>query len=159
LIAPRLAGVLHRYQVLRRPDRATDLPALLDAVREAIEGEHGRLAAVRRYVLEQRCRVSHGLAYLGDPDTAACDLCDLCRGAAALDPASLAAPDWRAEFDPIEVRAMARLNPDGPDPVGLARALCQVSSPRSRLYRKHAAWGRLDRAPYGEVLQAVQAAL
>ena len=30
---------------------------------------------------------------------------------------------------------------------------------RSRPYRKHPAWGRLERAPYGEVLEAVRAAL
>ena len=54
---------------------------------------------------------------------------------------------------------MAALNSDGADPVGVARALCQVSSPRSRPYRKHPAWGRLERAPYGEVLSAVRAVL
>jgi ATP-dependent DNA helicase RecQ len=159
LIAPRLAGVLHRYQVLRRPDRATDLPALLEAVRDAIAGEHARLAAVRAYILEPRCRVSHGLAYLGDQDTTPCGCCDLCSGGRPVDPASLLTADWQLGFDPTEVQALARLNPAGPDPIGVARALCQISSPRSRLYRKHPAWGRFDRAPYRQVLRAVEGVL
>jgi hypothetical protein len=151
--------VLHRYRVLRRPDRATDLPALLEAVRDALEGEHRRLAAVRAYVLETTCRVSHALAYLGDADTAPCGLCDLCCGATPIPPRVLTRPDWRSAFDPAEVRSMAALNPDGPDSIGVARALCQVNSPRSRLYRRHPAWGRLERAPYNEVLASVQATL
>jgi hypothetical protein len=159
LAEPRAAGTLHRYQLLRRPDRSTDLPALLAAVQDALEGEHRRLAAVRAYVLEPACRVSHGLRYLGDADTAACGICDLCRGGAPIPPEALTRPDWRADYDPAEVRSMAALSPDGPDPVGVARALCQISTPRSRLYRRHAAWGRLERAPYGEVLEAVWAVL
>lgn len=155
----RATGTLHRYRVLRRPDRATDLPALLQSVQDALEGEHRRLAAVRSFVLQTGCRVSHCLAYLGDPDTAACGTCDLCRGARPVPPEALALPDWRASFNPAEARSLAALGPDGPDPVGVARALCQVSSPRSRPYRRHPAWGRLERAPYPDVLEAVQAAL
>lgn len=156
---PRVAGVLHRYAVLRRPDRATDTPFLLASVREALEGEHRRLAAVRAYVLERTCRVSHGLAYLGDADTSPCGSCDLCRGAPPIEATSLRAPDWHARFDCSVVDSMAALGPAGPDAIGIARALCQVSSPRSRPYRKHPAWGCLERAPYGEVLAAVRAAL
>jgi hypothetical protein len=159
LVDLHATGVLHRYQVLRRPDRATDTPAVLASVREGVEAEHRRLAAVRAFVLERTCRVSHGLAYLGDADTTPCGLCDLCRGAAPIDPSALRGPDWRPAFDPAEVRDMAALGPDGPDPVGVARALCQVSSPRSRPYRRHPGWGRLERAPYGEVLEAVRAVL
>jgi hypothetical protein len=151
--------VLHRYQVLRRPDRATDTPALLASVRDGVEAEHRRLAAVRAYVLERTCRVSHGLAYLGDADTTACGRCDLCRGLPPIEPSALRVPDWRAAFDPGVVRDMAALGPQGPDAVGVARALCQVSSPRSRPYRRHPTWGRHERAPYGEVLAEVQAVL
>jgi ATP-dependent DNA helicase RecQ len=167
LIAPRAAGVLHRYEVLRRPDRSADLPALLQAVREAVEGEHLRLASVRAYVLETGCRVRHVLAYLGDPEAAAapqgypaaCGTCDLCRGAPPIGSEALKQLEWRAAFDPAEVRDMAALNEVGFDPVGVARGLCQITTPRSRVYRKHPAWGRLERAPYGEVLAAVKGVL
>jgi ATP-dependent DNA helicase RecQ len=159
LAEPRTAGVLQRYQVLRQPDRATDTPALLTAVAEALEGEHRRLASVRSYVLERTCRVSHGLTYLGDADPSACGICDLCQGQPPIAESDLRAPDWRARFDPAEVRAMAALNDGGPDPVGVARALCQITSPRSRAYRRHAGWGRLERAPYVEVLAAVREVL
>jgi hypothetical protein len=159
LFEPRVAGVLHRYQMLRRPDRETDLPALLDSVRDGLEGEHRRLAAVRSYVLESNCRVSHGLAYLGDVDTAPCGLCDLCSGAPPISPEALTRPDWHHQCNAAEIREMAAMNGNEPDPVGVARALCQVSTPRSRPYRKHPAWGRLERAPYKDVLAEVEAVL
>jgi ATP-dependent DNA helicase RecQ len=159
IVPLRAAAVLHRYQVLRRPSREEDLPALLASIDEAVQGEHRRLASVRDFVLETSCRVSNGLAYLGDADTAPCGVCDLCRGAPPISSDALTLPDWRADFDPRAVRAMAAQGPDGPDPVGIARALCQVSSPRSRPYRKHPAWGSLERAPYPEVLAAVRETL
>ncbi|MDP8921971.1 MAG: ATP-dependent DNA helicase [Chloroflexota bacterium] len=152
----RTSGVLHRYRVLRRPDRATDTPYLLGSVHDAIVAEHRRAAAVRGYVLEPICRQSHALAYLGDADTSPCGICDLCRGVAPIAPEQAAPSDWRAGFDPRVIRSMAEI---GADPVGIARALCQVTSPRSRAYRKHPAWGLLERAPYAEVLALVEAEL
>jgi ATP-dependent DNA helicase RecQ len=155
----RASGALHRYEILRPPDRTSDLPALLESVREALEGEHGRLSGVRAFVLETGCRVSHVLSYLGDADTAPCGTCDLCRGQTPTSTDTLRRLDWRSRIDASDIRSMAALGPAGPDPVGVARALCQVTSPRSRPYRKHPAWGRLERAPYAEVLEMVVAAL
>ncbi len=109
---------------------------LVDSVRDALEGEHRRLAAVRDYVLERRCRVSRGLEYLGDADASPCGLCDLCRGGPPVE-ARPQLPNWRAALDPAEVRSLSAQGPDGPDVVGVARALCQISSTRSRPYRKH----------------------
>ena len=149
----RASGVLHRYRVLRRPDRATDTPALLGSVCEAIEGEHRRLEAVRAYVLEATCRQSHALRYLGDPDTRPCGICDLCRGTPPIDAAQLERSDWRAAFDPATIGSLAEL---GRDAVGIARALCRVLTQRSRPYRRHPAWGALERAPYAEVLALVE---
>ena len=149
----RAAGVLHRYRVLRRPDRATDTPALLESVREAVVAEHRRLDAVREYVLETTCRQSHALAYLGDPDTRACGVCDLCRGVPPLARGSLRRWDWEGGFDQAVIRSMAAA---GADAVGIARALCQVSTHRSRRYRRHPAWGLLERAPFIEVLRLVE---
>jgi ATP-dependent DNA helicase RecQ len=155
----RTAGVLHRYEILRRPERESDLPALLEAVQEALEGEHRRLAAVRAFVLAAECRVSCVLEYLGDTDTASCGICDLCRGAQPTQREMLRRLDWRSLIDATEIRSMAALGSAGPDAVGVARGLCQVSTPRSRPYRRHPAWGRLERAPYDEVLETVVAAL
>jgi ATP-dependent DNA helicase RecQ len=155
----RASGVLHRYEILRRPDRETDLPALLESVRDALEGEHRRLGAVRDFVLERGCRVAHVLSYLGDADTAACGICDLCLGGEPIAAKQLQRLDWRSLANAAEISAMAALGKPGPDPVGVARALCQISSPRSRPYRRHPAWGRLERAPYDEVLETVVAAL
>ena len=47
----------------------------------------------------------------------------------------------------------------GPDDVAIARALCQVTTSRSRPYRKNRAWGSLERAPYAEVLALVRETL
>ena len=153
LVELRATGVLQRYEIVRKPDRATDTPALLQAVRQTTESEHRRLDAVRRYVLETVCRQAHALAYLGDRDTSPCGICDLCRGAAPIREADLPRPDWRAGFDPTTIEAMAQI---GPDAVGIARALCQVTTPRSRPYRRHPAWGSLERAPFAEVLALVE---
>lgn len=65
LLEVRASGALQRYRVLRRPDPAADLPALVGSVEEGIEGERRRLGAVRDYVLERTCRQAHALAYLG----------------------------------------------------------------------------------------------
>jgi ATP-dependent DNA helicase RecQ len=148
------SGVLQRYQVLRRPDRQVDTPALLTSVRDAVEGERRRMASVRGYVLARECRQAHAVAYLGDADTSPCGVCDICRGAPPLDEASLPRRDWREDFDPRVVREMAAAI--GPDEVGIARALCQVTTTRSRPYRRHWAWGSLERAPYTEVLTLVR---
>jgi ATP-dependent DNA helicase RecQ len=159
-LAPiRASGALQRYRVLRPPDRATDLPALLHAVDEGLQGDRARLEAVQRYVLERRCRQAHLLDYLGEPESDRCGVCDLCAGAPPIPPAAVQAPDWRGDFDPQTVRSLAALGRDGPDPVGVARALCQVTSTRSRPYRRHPAWGQLARAPYAEVLAAVRQTL
>jgi ATP-dependent DNA helicase RecQ len=159
-LAPiRASGALQRYRVLRPPDRATDLPAILHAVEEGLQGDRARLEAVQRYVLEGRCRQAHLLDYLGEPESDRCGVCDLCVGAPPIPPAGVQAPDWRGDFDPQTVRSLAALGRDGPDPVGVARALCQVTSTRSRPYRRHPAWGRLARAPYAEVLAAVRQTL
>ena len=156
----RASGALQRYRVLRKPDRERDLPALLASVADGLAGERQRLAAVRGYVLELTCRQAHALAYLGEADLTPCGVCDLCQGAAPVDERALATWDWRARFDPEVVREMAALGRCGEgDAVGVARALCQVSTPRSRPYRKHRAWGLLERAPYRDVLAAVTEAL
>jgi len=152
----RTSGVLHRYRVLRRPDRATDTPYLLESVRAGIESEHRRSAAVRGFVLERDCRQAHALRYLGDADLSPCGVCDLCRGAAPIEPGQAAPTDWRAGFDPALIRGLAAR---GADAIGIARALCQVTTPRSRAYRRDAAWGRLERAPYADVLALVHAEL
>jgi hypothetical protein len=146
--------------VLRTPDRERDLPALLASVADGLEGERQRLAAVRSYVLERKCRQAHALAYLGEADLTPCGVCDLCQGAAPVDETALTKSDWRAQFSPDVAREMASLGRgvEG-DAIGVARALCQVSTPRSRPYRKHRAWGLLERAPYREVLAAVTEAL
>ncbi|MCC7107111.1 MAG: hypothetical protein IT307_18420 [Chloroflexi bacterium] len=81
---------------------------------------------------------------------------DLCLGAPPISSDVLTLPDWRAGFDPAAVRAMAAVGADGPDPVGIARALYQVSSLRSRPYRTHPAQGSLARTPCPEVLEAVR---
>ncbi|MDQ3699426.1 MAG: RecQ family zinc-binding domain-containing protein, partial [Chloroflexota bacterium] len=159
LVSLQASGTLHRYRVLRKPDRETDLPALLQAVDDALTGERLRLGAVRQYVLETACRQAHVLAYLAEPDAEPCGVCDLCTGHPPLDEPTLRQPDWRQDFHPATVRALAALGKSGPDPIGVARALCQISSTRSRPYRRHAAWGRLARAPYRDVLAAVQQAL
>jgi ATP-dependent DNA helicase RecQ len=151
------SGVLQRYQVLRRPDRQVDTPALLASVRDAVEGERRRLASVRGYVLTRGCRQAHAVAYLGDADTSPCGICDICRGAPPLDEARLPRRDWRADFDSRAVRDMAATI--GPDDIGIARALCQVTTTRSRRYRRHRAWGLLERAPYTEVLALVNETL
>jgi ATP-dependent DNA helicase RecQ len=159
LVTLQTSGALHRYRVLRKPDRDTDLPALLQSVEHGTEGEHRRLAAVRAYVLEQRCRQAHALAYLGDADQSPCGICDLCLGATPVAERDLAQPDWRVGFDPTVVRSIAAAGKGEPDAVGVARSLCQVTTPRSRPYRRHSAWGALERAPYAEVLAMVQAEL
>jgi ATP-dependent DNA helicase RecQ len=153
----RPSGVLHRFQVLRRPDRQVDTPALLASVRDAVEGERRRLAAVRSYVLSRACRQVHAVAYLGDADLTPCGICDLCRGQPPLDERALPSRDWRRDFDPRAVRDMSATI--GADDVAIARALCQVTTSRSRPYRKHRAWGSLERAPYSEVVALVRDAL
>jgi ATP-dependent DNA helicase RecQ len=153
----KAAGVLHRYQVLRRPDRQVDTPALLASVRDAVEGERRRLAAVRGYALATGCRQAHAVAYLGDADTTDCGICDACRGEPPLDESRLPRTDWRRAFDRAAVQRMAAES--GPDDVAIARALCQITTTRSRPYRKSGAWGSLERAPYAEVLALVRETL
>jgi ATP-dependent DNA helicase RecQ len=153
----RPSGVLHRFQVLRRPDREVDTPALLASVRDAVEGERRRLASVRGYALATICRQSHAVAYLGDADTSPCGICDICQGQPPLDEAGLPRHDWRRDFDGRAVRQMA--SEIGPDEIAIARALCRVSTTRSRPYRKTRAWGALERAPYLEVLALVRETL
>ena len=80
----RVSGALHRYRVLRRPDRETDLPALLKSVEEGVAGERVRLGAVHNYVLETRSRQAHALDYLGETDLTPCGTCDLCTDAPAI---------------------------------------------------------------------------
>ncbi len=149
----RPSGVLQRYRVLRRPDRNEDTPALLAAIREAIEAEHRRLAGIRAYVLETVCRQRHALVYLGENDPAVCGICDLCGGALPISPVDLRTPDWRAGFDPSVVDELAGI---GRDAIAIARALCKVTTARSRPYRRHPAWGLLERAPYDEVFESVR---
>jgi ATP-dependent DNA helicase RecQ len=151
------SGVLQRYQVLRRPDRQVDTPALLASVRDAVEGERRRLASVRGYALARECRQAHAVAYLGDVDVSACGICDICQGQSPLDEATLPRQDWRRDFDDRAVLDMAATI--GSDEVGIARALCQVTTTRSRPYRKHRAWGSLERAPYQDVLALVRETL
>ena len=177
-VTVRASGTLQRYRVLRPPDRSTDLPALLQSVADALAGERKRLASVRAFVLEGRCRQAHLLEYLGESDAAPCGICDLCLGAPPVDADALRLPDWREAYDPHAVRSLAAHNrsaaprygadaggdaaaedAQGPDAVGIARALCQVTSTRSRPYRRHPAWGQLARAPYVEVLAAVRETL
>lgn len=150
----RPTGVLQRYQVLRRPDRQVDTPALLASVRDAVEGERRRLASVRGYALARECRQAHAVAYLGDADVSACGICDICRGQPPLDEATLPRQAWRASFDSRVIQDMAATV--GPDDVAIARALCQVTTTRSRPYRKHRGWGLLERAPYQQVLALVR---
>jgi ATP-dependent DNA helicase RecQ len=150
----KASGVLHRYQVLRRPDRQVDTPALLASVSDAVEGERRRLAAVRGFALSRTCRQAHAVAYLGDLDTSDCGICDVCQGQPPLDEARLPRYDWRRNFDHQVVTRMAA--DIGRDDVAIARALCQITTTRSRPYRKSRAWGTLERAPYGEVLALVR---
>jgi hypothetical protein len=153
----RASGVVHRYQVLRRPDRQVDTPALLQSVSDALEGEHRRLDAVRGYVLATDCRQAHAVGYLGDADTSPCGICDLCSGGSPLTNADLPTPDWRGSFD---TRVISRMAADvGRDDVAIARALCQIITTRSRPYRKSRSWGVLERAPYAEVLALVRETL
>lgn len=153
----RASGVLHRYQILRRPDRQTDTPALLASVCDAVEGERRRLASVRGYALARECRQAHAVRYLGDPDTSPCGICDTCQGAPPLAAAALPRREPLAGFDRRAIREMAATI--GSDEVGIARALCQVVTTRSRPYRRHRAWGALERVPYQEVLALVRAEL
>jgi ATP-dependent DNA helicase RecQ len=153
----KAAGVLHRYQVLRRPDRNVDTPALLASVRDAVEGERRRLAAVREYVLVTGCRQAHAVAYLGDADTSPCGICDACLGEAPLDEARLPRANWQQAFNRAAVQRMAA--EFGRDDIAIARALCQITTTRSRPYRKSRAWGSLERAPYAEVLALVKETL
>ena len=74
-----------------------------------------------------------------------------------LDEARLPRHDWRRDFDRRAVLEMA--STIGHDEVAIARALCQVTTTRSRPYRKSRAWGSLERAPYAEVLALVQETL
>jgi ATP-dependent DNA helicase RecQ len=153
----RASGVVHRYQVLRRPDRQVDTPALLQSVSDALEGEDRRLSAVRGFVLAVGCRQAHAVAYLGDADTSPCGICDLCTGTPPITPAQLPNRDWRDEFDPHIIGRMAA--DFGRDEVAIARALCQIMTTRSRPYRKSRSWGVLERAPYSEVLALVRETL
>lgn len=153
----RPSGVVLRYQVLRRPERERDTPVLLASVQDAVAGERRRLDSVRGYVLATGCRQAYAVAYLGDSDTSDCGICDLCTGAAPLTLVDLPQADWRAGFDPVVIQEMA--SRFGEDAIGIARALCQVTTTRSRPYRRHAAWGSLERAPYAEVLALVQGTL
>ena len=156
----RASGVLQRYRVLRAPDRERDVPALLGSVADGLAGERQRLAAVRGYVLERGCRQAHALAYLGEEDLTPCGVCDLCGGAEPVEESALTRWEWEASFDERVVREMAASGKgQARDEVGVARALCQVLTPRSRPYRRHPAWGALERAPYSEVLTAVREAL
>jgi hypothetical protein len=97
------------------------------------------------------------VAYLGDVDVSDCGVCDICQGQPPLDEATLPRQDWRRDFNARAVQDMAATI--GPDEVGIARALCQVTTTRSRPYRKHRAWGSLERAPYQEVLALVRETL
>jgi ATP-dependent DNA helicase RecQ len=151
------SGVFHRYQVLRRPDRQVDTPALLASVQDAVEGERRRLASVRGYALSFTCRQAHALAYLGDADASPCGICDICQGQPPLDEARLPRHDWQRDFDRRAVLQMA--SEIGPDEIAIARALCRVTTTRSRPYRKSRAWGSLERAPYAKVLDLVQQTL
>jgi ATP-dependent DNA helicase RecQ len=152
----RASGVLMRYQILRRPDREVDTPALLQSVQDGLEGERRRLAAVRGYVLADQCRQAHAVAYLGDPDVSACGICDICTGGRPISDADLGHNDDLLSFNRRVIREMAAM---GRDEVGIARALCQVTTTRSRPYRRHSAWGALERVPYAEVLALVRATL
>lgn len=159
LVQLHYSGALQRYQVLRQPDREVDLPFLLQSVEEGLASEHQRLSAVQEFVLERGCRQAHVLAYLGEAGADPCGICDLCSGASPLEPSAVRPWDWRSSYDPATVRAMAAYAKAVPDPVGVARAFCQVTTHRSRTYRRHPAWGQLERAPYREVLAAVTSTL
>lgn len=150
----RPSGTLQRFRVRRRPDRDQDLPVLLAAAQDTVAAEHARLAAVRSYALERECRQAHVLRFLGEDAPGLCGICDMCAGMAPIEAAEIQPEDWRRHLDPAAVRSMA--TKATPDPVGIARALCRITSPRSRPHRRHAAWGTLDRAPYPEVLRAVE---
>jgi ATP-dependent DNA helicase RecQ len=153
----KASGVLHRYQVLRQPDREVDTPALLQSVRDGVAGERQRLATVRGFVLAQGCRQAHAVGYLGDADTSPCGICDLCQGRPPLKPSDLPRLDWLRYFKPGSILGMAEQF--GRDDVAIARALCQVITSRSRPYRRHPAWGTLERVPYADVLALVRKTL
>jgi ATP-dependent DNA helicase RecQ len=152
----RASGVLMRYQILRRPDREVDTPALLQSVQDGLEGERRRLAAVRAYVLTDRCRQAYAVGYLGDADTSRCGICDICSGTPPIVSTDLGRNDDLLAFNRRIIREMAAI---GHDEVGIARALCQVTTTRSRPYRRHSAWGALERVPYADVLALVRSAL
>jgi hypothetical protein len=65
--------------------------------------------------------------------------------------------DWLRYFQPRDILGMAEQF--GRDDVAIARALCQVTTSRSRPYRRHPAWGRLERVPYADVLALVRKTL
>ncbi len=156
----KVAGVRHRFKLLRRPD---DIAALAKSLHEKSlqreEREIGRLGQVSALVEHDGCQVSALGGHFGDPLSRPCGHCSWCLQGGRV---SRLPPRPEPRIDPeawsqglaLRRQYAAELR----NPRSLARFLCGVSSPhlvRAKL-QKHPLFGVLSHVPFPVVLERVE---
>jgi ATP-dependent DNA helicase RecQ len=156
----KVAGVRHRFRVLRRPDNlAAVARSLHEKSLQREKREIARLGQVAALVEYDGCQVSALGAHFGDPLPKPCGHCSWCLQGnlpSRLPPRPEPRIDPEAWSQGLALRRQfaAELG----NPRSLARFLCGVSSPhliRAKL-QKHPLFGILSHVPFPLVLERVE---
>ena len=156
LMEVKVAGLQHRYHLLRRPPDCDALGTELH--QRALERERREIERLQRIVglmQHDECQVSALGAYFGEPLSQPCGHCSWCLdGGQAMNlPASCEpAIDERIWKEAVNLRTeQADILQD---PVSFARFLCGVSSPRLSQARlgSHTLFGALAAVSFSTVL-------
>ena len=156
----KVAGVRHRFKLLRRPeDMAALARSLYEKSQEREKREIARLGQVAALVEHDGCQVSAIGGHFGDPLSKPCGHCSWClRGGGV----SRLPPRPKPQIDPAvwsQALALRReYSAELRNPRSLARFLCGVSSPhlaRAKL-QKHPLFGVLSHVPFPAVLERVR---
>ena len=157
LLEVKVAGIRHRYQILRKPDASESLATeLYQRMIKREQAEINRLQQVLDLVSLDNCQTNALAAHFGEQRSQPCGHCSWCnRGARQISKISpRQTPDigddlWQQVKDLVNKETILHSNPRL-----LARLLCGVSSPRlsrSKL-TSHSLFGRLEHIPFTQIL-------
>jgi ATP-dependent DNA helicase RecQ len=155
----KVAGVRHRFRLLKRPENIADLAqTLYEKALQREQREIARLNQVVALVECDECQVATLGAHFGDPRQQPCGHCSWClRGKKPSRLPSRPEPCIDEQSWARAVSLRREYAKELRDSRSLARFLCGVSSPhliRAKL-QGHALFGTLSHVPFSTVLQRV----
>jgi ATP-dependent DNA helicase RecQ len=158
LLEVKVAGVRHRYRVLKRPRSNEALAAELhERIVQREQAEVRRLQQVLELAALDACQTNALAAHFGEQRSQSCGHCSWCkRGASEIQPRRQ--PGAREDLWQ-EVGALRDTESALAYPRRLARLLCGISSPglsRNKALAGHPLFGSLEQLPFAEVLRRVQ---